>query len=451
MKYLSLLFFYLFVTSLVASEKPNIVFILTDDLGYGDLSSMGAKDIETPNIDRIAEEGMKLNDFYVHNRCSPSRLAFMTGSDANRAGYNKVIYRDSHVGINSEEVTTPELLKQAGYKTGMVGKWHLGPWDKFNPTLHGFDYFYGFVNTSYDKKLALYENQTVSEFLSSSQTDGIYSPKLLSKGVKFIEEHKDQPFFLYYASPLPHTKWLPMEKFKGSSQQGTYGDVIQEIDWQVGVLLDTLDELDLTDNTLVIFASDNGPQLNVKGHGSAAPLRDGKWSNFEGGVRVPCFMRWPKAIKAKSENNEITAIYDLLPTFCEIANVKLPEDRVLDGKSILPYIRGDKVTEPIHSTFIVPNSTIRYKQWKLAFSNLKPGGKRAVPGAKAGELFNLKKDVAETTDLSAQYPEVVQEMTQLMNLHLADLKKNSRKIGTVPEDVEALKLYESKKSRKKKK
>ena len=447
-------FFSLFLYTsftLTAAKKPNIVFIMTDDQGYGDLSCMGAKGIATPNIDRLAKEGMKFNDFYVHNRCSPTRMAFMTGSDANRAGYAKVIYKHSFVGINTEEITTPELLKKAGYITGIIGKWHLGEWDKFNPVHHGFDYFYGFMDAG-NKKFAIYECEKIVEPDIGSKTDGKHSAKLLNAGINFIKNNKDKPFFLYYASPLPHTKWIPMDKFKGSSKHGTYGDVIQEIDWQVGALLDTLDELKLAENTLVVYTSDNGPQLNAKGHGSAGPLRDGKWSNFEGGVRVPCLMRWPGVTKAGSVNVEISSIVDLLPTFCEIAEVEPPKDRKIDGKSILPYIKGEKLEKPVHDRFIIAGSTVRYKNWKLAYKSLKPGGtgRQNVPGAEAGSLFNLKNDIGETTDVSAQYPEIVEEMKKMMDKYMADLKSTSRKAGTVPVDPALVKKKGEKKARTKK-
>ena len=446
-KFLILLFSFWSLS--VIADKPNIIFILTDDQGYGDLSCMGSKTIDTPNIDKLSSEGMTFTDFYVHNRCSPTRLAFMTGSHAHRAGFSKVIYRHSHVGINPDEITTAELLKKAGYTTGIIGKWHLGEWDKFNPVNHGFDYFYGFMDAG-QKKFAIYENDKIAESNIGSKTDGIHSPKLLKAGIDFIKRNKEKPFFLLYSSPLPHTKWKPMDKFKGSSKHGVYGDVVQEIDWQVGGLLNTLDELKLTENTLVIFTSDNGPQLNAQGHGTAAPLRDGKWSNFEGGIRVPCLMRWPKVIKPGSKNGEITGIIDLLPTFCEIGGVDIPKDRVIDGRSILPYIKGEKLDKPIHELFVVPGSTIRYKHWKLAVVNLKAGGsgRENIPGAKAGSLFNLKEDIAEQHDLSKQHPEIVAELMEKMKDYMAELNRNSRKIGTVPETEESKKVAKKKKKKK---
>jgi arylsulfatase A-like enzyme len=443
------------------ARKPNIIFILTDDQGYGDLGCFGARDIATPNIDKLCAQGMKFTSFYVTNRCSPTRLAFMTGSLPERAGWSKVIYRHSMVGIHPDEVTVAELMKKAGYTTGAVGKWHLGEFPEFNPVRHGFDFFYGFLQCGgadgKDEGISgLFRNTEYVE-KSEGKTNGIYSPKLLKAGTDFIRENKDKPFFLYYASPLPHVKWIPNEKFKGTSRQGTYGDVIQEIDWQVGGLMDTLEELGLADRTLVIYSSDNGPQLNVEGHGSAGPLRDGKWTNFEGGIRVPAIARWPGVVPPGSRNDEITTIMDLLPTFCEIAGVDLPQDRVLDGRSILPYLKGENPASPIHGTWVVPGAAIRHGDWKLLTRDQKPGGSKAdqvgktdrVP-AKAGSLFNLKDDLGETTDVSKAHPERVADLTRLMDRFMSELNANTRPIGRIevaPEDV--MRKLNSKKRKKK--
>ncbi len=420
-------------------RRPNILFILTDDQGYGDLGCYGSETIKTPNIDSIREEGMKFDSFYVHNRCSPTRLAFMTGSHAHRAGTDNVIYRREKIGIHEDEITIAEKLKEAGYATGIVGKWHLGDWAEFNPLNHGFDSFYGFMDYGDKRATAIFRNHEIEEPLKKAgKTDGVHSPKLLKAGKEFIEENKDRPFFLFYSSPLPHTKWKPMDRFKGSSKHGTYGDVVQEIDWQVGELLGTLDEHGLSSKTLVVFASDNGPQLNVEGYGSSGPLRDGKWTNFEGGIRVPCIMKWPGVIPPGTSNDQITGIVDMLPTFCELAGVLAPTDRVIDGKSILPYMEGRKVTEPIHDTFIVPGATIRSGDWKLLIKSQKPGGGKSDKvgktdrvGAAAGALFNLREDVGETRDVSASHPEKIRELTIGMRDFMNDLEKNSRPIGKV--------------------
>lgn len=413
-------------------SKPNIIFILTDDQGYGDLSAYGSEVIATPNIDRLSDEGMKFESFYVHNRCSPTRAALMTGSHAGRTGISSVVYRKDGKGLNKDEITIAELLRDSGYATGIVGKWHLGEWEAFNPVHHGFDSFYGFMHSD-DKNTALYKNLGVVEKVKS-KTDGIHSPKLLQAGIDFIKSHQNEPFFLYYASPLPHTKWIPHEDFVGSSRQGTYGDVVQEIDWQVGGLLDTLEELGLVENTLVIFASDNGPQLNADGHGSAGPLRDGKWTNFEGGIRVPCLMRWPGKIPAGSSNNEITGIIDMLPTFCSLAGAEIPGDRVIDGKNILPYLLGKTVEPPIHETFVVPGSTIRHGDWKLLLKGQSPGGNgnKGMQGrvpAKAGSLFNLKDDPGETTDVSSNHPDKVEQLEALMTNFMIEYEANQRPVG----------------------
>jgi len=421
----------------IGADKPNIILILTDDQGYGDLGCFGAKDIATPAIDKLCEEGMKFTSFYVHNRCSPTRLALMTGCIAHRAGTDNVIYRREGIGIHDNEITIAEKLKEAGYATGIVGKWHLGEFEQFNPVNHGFDLFFGFQDIDADRGDALLRNKEIVE-KGVRKTDGVYSPRLLAAGIAFIKANRDKPFFLYYASPLPHTRWIPNEKFKGTSKQGTYGDVIQEIDWQVGELIKTLDEFDLARKTLVIYTSDNGPQLNVDGHGSAGPLRDGKWTDFEGGIRVPCIMRWPGVIPAGSVNNAITGIIDMLPTFCGLAGVEAPTDRVIDGRDIRPYMKGEAVESPIHETYIVPGKTIRHKEWKLFVSGQRPGGKsrdgRGKQGrlpARAGSLFNLRDDIGETTDVSAAHPEKVKELTGMMEAFMKELEENSRPIGKV--------------------
>lgn len=402
-----------------SAEKPNILFILTDDQGYRDLGCYGSTNIETPRIDSLAEQGMRFDSFYVHNRCSPTRAAFMTGCYAQRVDMGKVIYRHDRSGLNSKEITVAELLQDAGYATGIVGKWHLGEWPQFNPVRHGFDFFHGFMeyggDRGKDRQTGIYRGEKRIEE-NVSKTDGIHSPKLLKAGIEFLRTNQEKPFFLYYASPLPHTKWKPHKDFEGSSKQGTYGDVIQEIDWQVGALLDELDALGLSENTVVIYASDNGPQLNVDGHGSSGPLRDGKWTDFEGGIRVPCLMRWPGRIPAGSSNNEITGIIDMLPTFCELARVEVPSDRVIDGMSILPYMLGQPVGKPIHETFIVPGATIRRNDWKLLVKAQKPGGSANGKGdtsrvaGPAGSLFDLHSDVGESEDRSKEHPEKVDEL-----------------------------------------
>ena len=413
--------------------RPNVIVFLTDDQGYGDLGCFGSESLETPNIDRLCTQGMKFTDFYVHQRCSPTRLAFMTGSHAHRAGSNKVIYHKDRIGIHSDELTTPELLKTVGYQTGIVGKWHLGEWDAFNPTRHGFDFFYGFM-IGHDQGSGIYRNRKRVESIKR-KTDGQHSPKLLDAAMGFIKERKNEPFFLYYASPLPHTPWIPNERFKGTSRRGTYGDVIREIDWQVGELMNVLDDEGIAEKTLFIFASDNGPVLGING-GDAGPYRDGKWTDFEGGIRVPCVMRWPGTINPGTTNSQITGIIDLLPTFCALAGIDPPNDRVIDGRNILPYMMSEKVEQPIHDSFIVPRSVIRYGHWKLLVRDLKPSGKSGRDGkrgsAAPGSLFNLLADPGEIRDVSAEHLEVVAELRSRMDAAVKELNANSRPIGRLP-------------------
>ena len=416
-----------------AVDKPNIVVFLTDDLGYGDLGCYGSESLETPNIDRLCQQGMKFTDFYVHQRCSPTRLAFMTGSHAHRAGCTKVIYNRDKIGIHADEVTTPELLKKAGYATGIVGKWHLGEWEPFNPVRHGFDFFHGFM-VDLETGTGLYRNlERVAN--AGKKTDGAHTPGLLNAAIRFIRENKEKPFFLYYASPLPHTPWIPNERFKGTSRCGAYGDVIREIDWQCGELMKTLDGLGVADNTLFVFASDNGPVLGING-GSAGPFRDGKWTDFEGGIRVPCIMRWPATIKPGSSNSEITGIIDFLPTFSAIAGVAPPSDRVIDGRNILPYMKSEKLEKPIHESFIVPGSVIRHGRWKLLVRELKPGGKSGRegkrPSAPSGSLFNLQIDPGETRDVAASHPEIVADLRRRMDTAVREIEFASRPIGRLP-------------------
>jgi arylsulfatase A-like enzyme len=246
-----------------AAQKPNIVFILADDLGYGDLTCFGGKDVKTPNIDSLARDGMKLTSFYVHQRCSPSRLAFMTGSYAHRVGTTKVIYPRDRIGINPAEITTPELLKKAGYTCGLVGKWHLGDWEPFHPLNHGFDYFKGAWHVTEDgsgggeEGGAFMENRTVLE--PKYRKCGETEHEEVNGALRFIEANKARPFFLFYASRGTHSHWKPSAKFIGTSPRpNKYGDAVQELDFEVGRILQKLDELGLASKSLVVFSSDNG-------------------------------------------------------------------------------------------------------------------------------------------------------------------------------------------------
>ena len=416
-------------------KRPNIIVVLTDDQGYGDVGYNGSK-IKTPNIDALAKNGMVFTDFYVENRCSPTRLAFMTGCYSQRVGHDKVIYRTQKIGINPDEVTVAELMQKAGYATALVGKWHLGEWEPFHPLNHGFDTSLTFLaDSKSNSDFSLYrDRKLVDDRKKLRKTDGVFTPQLLQAGKDFIKQNKDKPFFLFYATPTPHTPWLPSEQFAGTSPVGKYGDVVREIDWQVGELIKTLQEQGVADNTLLVFTSDNGPVLREPGP-EAGPLRGGKWSDFEGGIRVPTVMHWSGVIKPGSVNNEIAGIIDLLPTFCEIAGVEPPKDRVIDGVSLLPYLRGKDLDAPIREAFVVPGSAIRMGQYKLLMRPMTYQGRsddKPVPATK-GSLFNLSADIGETTDISAENPEIVAKLLARYEKEMENLKANTRPIGRLPE------------------
>ena len=436
---LACLAFFTGVFSLQAQQKPNILFYLTDDLGYGDIGCYGAEGQYTPAIDQLAKEGTKFSSFYVHQRCSPSRAAFMTGSYAHRVGLPQVIYkhREGPIGLNPAEITLPELMKTAGYHTALVGKWHLGEWEPFHPLNHGYDYFYGFLKViEGSEKVSLIENR--KELARNIQKTGGQAPGMVKAAVEFMKKNKDEPFFLCYSDPMPHAPYFPSEQFKGTSKRGNYGEVIHEIDWQFKHLMDALDELGLKEDTIVIFTSDNGPPVERQKKydvGLSGPLRDGKWTDFEGGVRVPFIIRWPGKVKVDASSDTMIGIIDMLPTFCELAGVEVPNDRVIDGVNILPQLLGDQESKALRDTQIVPGATIIHDGWKYyakqqnPYNNKKPEDWYGLQPAKEGALFNLKEDIGETTDVSAQHPEIAESLKKKMAKFMAELKKNSRPAG----------------------
>ncbi len=439
-----------FLTTVVlgsqAQRKPNILFYLTDDLGYGDVGCYGAEGQYTPAIDKLAKEGTKFTRFYVHQRCTPSRASFMTGCYAQRVGLQSIVYkhRDGPVGLNPDEITLPELLKTAGYQTALVGKWHLGEWEPFHPLNHGFDYFYGFLKaTEGTENVSLIENR--KQLAEGIKKTGGQAPGMVNAAVNFMKENKDEPFFLYYSDPLPHSPYYPSDEFKGTSKRGAYGDVIHEIDWQFNHLMNALKELGLEKDTIVVFTSDNGPPVQRQSKfdvGMTGPLRDGKWTDFEGGVRVPFIMRWPGKVKPDAESDAMIGIIDMLPTFCEIAGAKVPTDRVIDGVNILPQLLGDTKSDPLRDTQIVPGSTIIHNGWKYYMKTQTPYNKKkntnGVWGdfkpAEAGALFNLNEDISETTNVSAQYPEKVAALKKKMDAFMAEFEKSTRPVGDASND-----------------
>ncbi len=356
-----LAFFQFESTYAAAPSKPNIIIIFTDDQGYADVGVYGAVNIKTPNLDRMAAEGIRFTDFYVAaNVCTPSRAALMTGCypqrismarmpRGNKGNRGFVLFPDSHGGIHADEITIPEMLKEQGYATHMVGKWHLGHLPPFLPTRHGFDSYYGILYSNDMKPCPIFRNEEIVEKKADQTT---LTERYTAEALKIIRENKDQPFFLYLAHNMPHIPLFVSEKFSGKSAGGLYGDVIETIDHGIGEILDTLDELGLTENTLVVFSSDNGPWLVFGDHaGFAAPLRAGKGTTYEGGHRVPGIMRWPGTIPAGQVTSEVTTTMDLLPTIAEITGARVPDDRIIDGKSILPILKGEPGAASPHEAF----------------------------------------------------------------------------------------------------
>jgi arylsulfatase len=421
---------------------PNVVLIFTDDQGYQDVGTFGADDIATPNLDQMAAEGIKLTSFYAAQAvCSASRAGILTGCYPNRIGIHNAMMPNSKIGINPTETTLAEMLKNKGYATAIYGKWHLGDQLEFLPTKHGFDEWFGIPYSNdmwplhplqgpvFDfPDLPLYENETVIDTLTD-QTN--LTTQITERSVDFINRNKDNPFFLYVPHPQPHVPLFVSEKFKGKSNRGLYGDVIMEIDWSVGQIMDALNANGLEENTIVIFTSDNGPWLAYGNHaGSALPFREGKGTAWEGGQREPFIMKYPNKIKAgRSIDTPVMAI-DILPTIAEITNTELPI-KTIDGKSVWKVLTGESKESPQEAYFFYYKVNelhgVRYGKWKLYF----PHNYRTMRGQKPGkdgipssykmidldeiELYDVINDLSETKNVAKENPEVVEKIKLLAN------------------------------------
>jgi arylsulfatase A len=424
-------------------RPPNIVLIFCDDMAYADIGPFGSK-TPTPNLDRLAREGMRFTDFYVPQAvCSASRAALMTGCYPSRVGIQGALPPRAKVGLNPNEITIAELLKGRGYATAIYGKWHLGDAPQFLPTRQGFDEYFGLPysndmwphhptgGTNYPP-LPLYENERVVQLMpDQTQLTTWYA----ERAVKFIERNKSQPFFLYLAHNMPHVPLHVSDKFKGKSGRGLYGDVIMEIDWSVGEVLKALKTNGLDDNTLAVFTSDNGPWLLYGDHaGNAGPLREGKATSWDGGVREPTLMRWPGKIPAGATCREMAWSMDLLPTFSRLAGTNAPTDRIIDGRDIAPLMFGAPETKSPHEALFVywgqQLQAVRSGDWKLHFPHQyprpDPPGDNGRPGRYSQQrtelaLFDLSKDIGETTDVAAAHPDVVARLQKLAEQCRADL------------------------------
>ena len=436
-----------------APGRPNVVLIYADDLGYGDLGCFGGKNGVTPNLDRLAREGRKFTNFHVAQPvCSASRTALLTGCYPNRLGIHGALGPNANHGISDREVTLAQLLKKQGYATGMAGKWHLGHRTPFLPTHHGFDEYLGlpYSNDMWPNRpeaakqqyppLPLIEGDKPVDAEVTAEDQPLLTEKYTKRAISFIEKNKDKPFFFYLAYTMPHVPLFAGESFRGKSGHGLYADVLMEIDASVGRILDTLETNNLKDDTLVIFASDNGPWLSYGDHaGSAGPLREGKGTCWEGGVRVPCLMRWPGKIPAGSVCESFLMTIDLFPTIAEKVGARLP-DHPIDGRDVWPILAGEAGAKNPHEAYLFYYEVNQLQgivsgdgKWKLMLPHTyrtlggHSGGLGGVPAKYEQrkiirpELYDLAHDIGETTDVAEKNPEVVTRLLAVAEGARADL------------------------------
>ncbi|MEN6335562.1 MAG: sulfatase-like hydrolase/transferase [Phycisphaerales bacterium] len=433
-------------------RPPNFVVIFIDDMAYADIGPFGARDYPTPNLDRMAAEGMRFTDFYAASAlCTPSRAALLTGCYPQRVGLPNVLGPEARIGISDQEKTIAQVLKPQGYATACFGKWHLGHHPQFLPTRHGFDQYFGlpYSNDMWPRHpenpqgypdLPLVENERVVAYdPDQTQLTSWYT----ERAVRFIERNKDRPFFLYVPHSMVHVPLHVSDKFKGKSGKGLFADVVMEIDWSVGQILSTLTRLGIDKNTMVVFCSDNGPWLSYGDHaGSAAPLREGKGTTFEGGQREPTLFWWPGRIPAGRTCTEPASTMDLLPTMAGLAGAQLPEHKI-DGKDIWPLISGQAGAETPHEAFFYYQSlsleAVRSGPWKLHFPHpyrTLGDGPRATGGVPVKytqtktdlALYDLQTDVAEQHNVADQHPDVVERLQRLADAMRQDLGDASKKI-----------------------
>jgi len=434
----------------VSGDKPNFIVINIDDLGYADIGPFGSKLNRTPNLDRMAKEGRRFTSFYAAPVCSPSRAALMTGCYPKRAlPIPHVLFPGNDVGLDPREITVAEVLKGAGYTTGIIGKWHLGDQAEFLPLKQGFDYYFGLpysndmgpakdgIKSDLGKPLPiekgkgqpplpLIRNNTVLKRVLPDDQQSLVE-LYTDEALRFIEKHKAEPFFLYLPHNAVHFPIYPGKKWAGKSPNGIYSDWVEEVDWSVGRVLDALREQGLSECTLVIFTSDNGGTQRAVN----APLRGFKSSTLEGGMRVPTIAWWPKKIPADTVCDAITGMFDILPTFAALAGGQVPTDRKIDGVNIWPQLSGDSQAKPAHETFYYYRGlwleAVRHGEWKLQ-----------LPSEKNPKhvLYNLTTDIGEATDAAAENPKVVAQLQALVIAMKDDLGINgaapgSRTLGKV--------------------
>jgi len=406
-----------------AADRPNVIIIYADDLGYGDLGCFGATDIETPHVDHLAREGIRFTDFYSASAvCTPSRAALLTGRMPQRMGVVGVYFPESFTGMPTDELTMAEMLQEQGYATSAVGKWHLGHHHQFLPLQRGFDEYFGIPYSNDMESVVYLEGNDVVDF----DVDQRYTTRTYTEhATDFIDRNADAPFFLYLAHSMPHVPLYVSPEFAGVSDRGLYGDVIEELDWSVGEIISTLETHGILENTLIIFSSDNGPWHVMRDHGgSAGGLREGKMFTFDGGIRVPTVAMWPAGIKAGQTVEELAVMTDWMVTVAEISGATLPADRAYDGESLVEVFRGTGARIGNEFLFYDANTMAlegyRQGDWKikLAFAGFKgaPYKKKVAPHELL--LINLRDDPGERNNLAAAMPEkVAAMMTAMQTLH----------------------------------
>jgi len=431
-----------YLESVVETKKkrPNIIVFFMDDMGFADISCYGAKNIHTPNIDSLAENGVKLTSFYSSSPvCSPSRAGLLTGRHPLRMHMPNVYFPRKTLtglminffirktaygvkGILEDEITIPEVLKKTGYATGMLGKWHLGDKSPHLPNDKGFDFFYGAHYSNDMKPYAIWKNKEISQPAPADQNQ--LTKSLTQEGINFIREHKDEPFFLHYCQPFPHDPLHASEEFRGTSKGGLYGDTVQEVDWSVGEILKTLDELNLRENTLLIFTSDNGPWHE----GHPGFHRGRKGLPYEGGQRVPFIASYPKTIPKGLVVEEMAMNIDIFPTLLQLNGIPLPEDRIIDGKDIMPLLSGSVQETPHDHLFYHWGKKIlavRDKNYKYHTRHRSDNSTYSMMKIRP-LLFDMNRYDQESYDQTIHHTEKVEELKMKLEEFQNDLKQNPR-------------------------
>ena len=446
-----------------ADRPPNVIVIFMDDMGYADIGPFGATAYKTPHLDRMAREGRIFTDFYVTQAvCSASRAGLLTGCYNVRVSIQGALGPGANYGLNPDEMTIAEVCKQKGYATACFGKWHLGHHPQFLPQAQGFDEYFGLpysndmwpyhpgvMHLPMEERLKrwphlpLIEGSKVINAQVTGEDQEQLTTQYTERAVAFIEKHKDKPFFIYLPHSMVHVPLYVSDKFKGKSGVGLFGDVMMEVDWSVGQILDTLRKHKLDKDTLVIFTSDNGPWLSYGDHaGSAGPLREGKGTMFDGGCRESTIMWWPGKIPANTRCSEPAMTIDILPTIAQLIDAPLPEKKI-DGKNIWPLMAGEKDAKSPHEAYFFYYGSqlqaVRMGKWKLHFPHSyrtmagKPGGTGGKPNnysqAEIGfSLFNLEEDIGETKDVKASHPDVVEKIQKLADEMRKELGDSAKKI-----------------------